>query len=53
MYRAGVEVATIAKILGHESTEVTLKYIGVDLDDMRGAMAIDLFRTPKKAEVNP
>ena len=53
MYRAGVEVATIAKILGHESTEVTLKYIGVDLDDMRGAMSIDLFRTPKKAEVNP
>lgn len=39
LYRAGVPVATIAKILGHESTEVTLRYIGVDLDDMRKAMA--------------
>lgn len=43
MYRAGVEVATIAKILGHESTEVTLRYIGVDLDDMRSAMQKDIF----------
>lgn len=38
LYRAGVPVATIAKILGHESTEVTLRYIGVDMDDMRDAM---------------
>lgn len=43
MYRAGVEVATIAKILGHESTEVTLRYIGVDMDDMRSAMQKDIF----------
>lgn len=43
MYRAGVEVATIAKILGHESTEVTLRYIGVDLDDMKKAMGIDIY----------
>lgn len=43
LYRAGVEVATIAKILGHESTEVTLRYIGVDLDDMRGAMSRGLY----------
>lgn len=43
LFRSGVEVATIAKILGHESTEVTLRYIGVDLDDMRGAMAINPF----------
>lgn len=43
LYRAGVPVATIAKILGHESTEVTLRYIGVDLDDMRKAMAIDIY----------
>ena len=44
LYRAGVQVATIAKILGHESTEVTLRYIGVDLDDMRGAMSLNIFR---------
>lgn len=43
MYRAGVPVPTIAKILGHESTEVTLRYIGVDLDDMRSAMSVDIF----------
>lgn len=43
MYRAGVEVATIAKILGHESTEVTLRYIGIDLDDMKNAMQKDIF----------
>lgn len=38
MYRSGVPLATIAKMLGHESTEVTLRYIGVDLDDMASAM---------------
>lgn len=38
MYRSGVEVATISRMLGHESTEQTLKYIGVDLDDMSKAM---------------
>lgn len=43
MFRAGVPTETIAKILGHESTEVTLRYIGVDLDDMRRAMATPLF----------
>ena len=43
LYRAGVPVATIAKILGHDSTEVTLRYIGVDLDDMRTAMQTELY----------
>lgn len=43
MYRSGVEPATIAKILGHESTEVTLRYIGVDMDDMKKAMQKDIF----------
>lgn len=43
LYRAGVPVPTIAKILGHDSTEVTLRYIGVDLDDMRKAMEVQLY----------
>lgn len=43
LYRAEVPVATIAKILGHESTEVTLRYIGVDIDDMRIAMNKEIF----------
>ena len=38
MYRAGVPVATISKILGHEDTAMTLRYIGVDMDDMTSAM---------------
>ncbi|MDR1955178.1 MAG: site-specific integrase [Candidatus Methanoplasma sp.] len=40
MYRSGVKVATIAKLLGHESEQSTLRYIGVDLDDMSDAMDI-------------
>lgn len=43
LYRAGVPVPTISKLLGHENPEVTLKYIGVDLDDMRLAMEIQLY----------
>lgn len=38
MYRSGVEVATIARMMGHESQDTTLKYIGVNLDDMTAAM---------------
>ncbi len=38
MYRSDVPVATIAKMLGHESTNTTLRYIGVDFDDMDTAM---------------
>lgn len=43
LYRSGVQVATIAAILGHESTDVTLKYIGVNLDDMRAAMEVEIY----------
>ncbi|HKM13686.1 MAG TPA: site-specific integrase [Candidatus Methanomethylophilaceae archaeon] len=45
MYRSNVPVATIAKILGHESTDVTLTYIGVDLDDMSAAMSQFVLRS--------
>lgn len=38
MYQSGVEVATISRMMGHESTEQTLKYIGVNLDMMSDAM---------------
>lgn len=38
MYHSGVEPATIAKMLGHDSIDTTLKYIGVDMDDMADAM---------------
>lgn len=33
MWLAGVPIETIATIYGHESTEMTLRYIGVNLGD--------------------
>lgn len=39
LYRAGIPIETIAKIMGHESTDMTLRYIGIDLDDMRAALS--------------
>lgn len=44
MFHSGVSVVTIAKILGHSSTEMTLKYIGIDLDDMADAMSQFILR---------
>lgn len=40
MYYVGkTDIVTLARIMGHESTSETLKYIGVDLDEMSSAMA--------------
>ena len=39
LFHAGVPIETISKFLGHESTMETLKYIGVNLDDMDAGMA--------------
>lgn len=38
LWLSGVPVVTIAKILGHSSTEQTIQYIGANLDDMASAM---------------
>lgn len=38
MFHSGVRVEIIAKIMGHSSTEMTLKYIGISLEDQRDAM---------------
>lgn len=38
MYHSGVKIETIARIMGHSSTEMTLKYIGINLDDQAVAM---------------
>lgn len=46
MFRSGVEVATISRMMGHETTEQTLKYIGVNLDDMAAAMRTFRLRVP-------
>lgn len=37
LYRSGVEIATISKILGHEDSKTTIKYLGLNLDDMQSA----------------
>lgn len=39
LWLSGVPVVTIARILGHSSTEQTLTYIGANLDDMTAGMA--------------
>jgi len=38
MWLAGVPIETIASIMGHESTEMTLRYIGVNLSDQTKAL---------------
>lgn len=38
MYHSGVRIETIAKIMGHSSTEMTLRYIGINLEDQAIAM---------------
>jgi integrase len=38
LYRRGVPIADIAKLLGHEDIRTTVKYLGIGDDDMREAM---------------
>ena len=43
LWLSDVPVETIAKILGHRSTEQTLRYIGVSMDDMRAVMGRNIY----------
>jgi integrase/recombinase XerD len=38
IYRSGVKIEEIASILGHEDTKTTLRYLGLDHDDLSQAM---------------
>ena len=38
MYRSGVRLEQIARILGHADTRTTIKYLGLDFEDMSDAM---------------
>jgi integrase/recombinase XerD len=38
MFRSGVPIEEIASILGHEETKTTLKYLGLEHDDLSHAM---------------
>jgi integrase/recombinase XerD len=39
MYRSGVRLEHIAKIFGHADTKTTIRYLGLDFDDMSDAMS--------------
>lgn len=38
MWLSGVKIETISKMLGHSSSTTTLRYIGIDMDDLSSAM---------------
>jgi integrase/recombinase XerD len=38
MYRAGVPTEEIARLYGHSDTRTTIHYLGLDLEDLSGAM---------------
>lgn len=40
MYWSGVKIATISRMLGYESTNTALRYIGVNLEGMAKAMKL-------------
>jgi len=40
MYRAGVRIEQIARIFGHADTRTTIRYLGLDYDDMSDAMSL-------------
>lgn len=39
-YHAGAPIESISKILGHEDIVTTLKYLGINMDDMKSAMGL-------------
>lgn len=38
MYRAGVKIEEIARIFGHSDMRTTMRYLGLDMEDMSNAM---------------
>ena len=40
MYRSGVKIEVIMRVFGHCDTRTTIRYLGLDYDDMEGAMVI-------------
>lgn len=39
LYRAGIPIETISKLYGHDDVKTTIRYLGIDLDDMGSALA--------------
>jgi hypothetical protein len=46
MWQEGAPIETVASIMGHETTEMTLRYIGVNLDEQAKA-----FQTVRDARI--
>jgi hypothetical protein len=46
MWQEGVPIETVASIMGYETTEMTLRYIGVNFDDQAKA-----FQTVRDARI--
>ena len=40
LYRSGVPIATISKFYGHDDLSTTIRYLGLDMDDMTDAMKL-------------
>lgn len=38
LYHAGIPIETIAKLYGHEDIKTTIRYLGINLDDMSDAL---------------
>lgn len=51
MHSAGVPIEDIARIFGHRDTKTTLRYLGLDYDDMSDAMT--LYAQYQKAPIVP
>lgn len=39
LYRAKIPIETISKLYGHDDTQTTIRYLGINLDDMGSALA--------------
>ena len=39
-YKKGIELLTISKILGHSSTDITRRYIGIDEKDIKKGLDV-------------
>ncbi|MHA1286833.1 MAG: tyrosine-type recombinase/integrase [Candidatus Thorarchaeota archaeon] len=55
MYQAGVKIEVIAKIFGHSDTKTTIRYLGLDLDDMGDALSqyAKFMSVPKTVQIEP
>lgn len=49
LVRAGVDVFTLQKLLGHERADTTQRYIGLDYSDLNKALTIDPMHNPSGA----